>query len=72
MMAGASAVMLASTLLKNGLDHLGQIRSEMVDWMKESGYSTVSSLTGRMSGINNSAPAALERVNYIEELNSYN
>ena len=72
MMAGASAVMVASTLLKNGIGHLGQIKSELLSWMKEHGYSTVSSLTGRMSGMNNSAPAALERANYIEELNSYN
>ena len=71
MMAGASAVMIASTLLKNGIDHLGQVRSDIIRWMDEHGYATVSSLTGRMSGINNSAPAALERTNYIEELHSY-
>jgi dihydroorotate dehydrogenase (fumarate) len=71
MMAGASAVMLASALLQNGITHLGKIRSDMEAWMKEHGYSTVSSLTGRMSGMNNAASAALERTNYIEELSSY-
>lgn len=71
MMAGASAVMLTSALLKNGVGHLGQVRSDIISWMETHGYSTVSSLTGRMSGMNNSAPAALERTNYIEELHSY-
>ena len=71
MMAGASAVMVASSLLKNGISHLSKLRAEMESWMNEHEYSSVSSLTGRMSRINNPAPAALERTNYIEELNSY-
>jgi len=71
LMAGASAAMMASALLKHGISHIKQVQSEMTRWLVEHDYASVADLKGRMSQANISAPAAYERANYIEELQSY-
>jgi dihydroorotate dehydrogenase (fumarate) len=70
-MAGASAVMMASALLENGIGYLKVVSDDVTAWLQGHGYSTVNDLKGRMSQKNVAAPAALERANYIEELSSY-
>ena len=71
MMSGASSVMLASALLKNGIEHLRRVHSEVDKWLDTHGYSSITEIQGRMSQRNTSAPAAFERANYIDELHSY-
>jgi dihydroorotate dehydrogenase (fumarate) len=70
-MAGASVAMVASALLQHGVDHLGRIHAELAQWIDTHGYVSIDAMKGRMSRGNVSAPAALERANYIEELSSY-
>ena len=71
LMAGASTVMMASALLEHGIGYLKQVSDDMTQWLQQHGYTSVNALRGRMSQKNVAAPAAFERANYIEELNSY-
>jgi dihydroorotate dehydrogenase (fumarate) len=71
LLAGASAVMMASALLKHGIAHIEQVRNELTQWLDAQGYASVTDAKGRMSQQNTAAPAAFERANYIEELQSY-
>jgi dihydroorotate dehydrogenase (fumarate) len=71
LMAGASVAMVASALLKNGVDHMGQLKSGLSSWLDAHGYASVSDIRGKMSARELAAPAALERANYIEDLHSY-
>ncbi len=71
LMAGASVVMMASELLKNGLGRISEILTEMERWMEEHEYAAVAQMTGSMSQINVAEPAAFERANYMKMLASY-
>ncbi len=71
LLVGADAVMIASTLLKHGIDHLQVLRNELVQWMDENGYFSVEQLKGSMSLDNCSNPEGLKRANYMKALTSY-
>ncbi|MDV6032763.1 MAG: dihydroorotate dehydrogenase-like protein [Phycisphaera sp. RhM] len=71
LLVGADAVMIASTLLKHGIDHLPVLRNELVQWMDENGYFSVEQLKGSMSMDNCSNPEGLKRANYMKALTSY-
>ena len=71
LMAGADVVMTTSSLLKHGIDHIGTIKQQLIDWMDERGYDTVDQLRGCMSLENVSNPTAFERANYIRVLEEY-
>lgn len=71
MMAGASVVMMASELLKNGLVRIQEIRIAMNEWLQEHDYESLEQLQGSMSQINVGDPAAFERANYMKVLKSW-
>lgn len=71
LMAGADVVMTTSSLLKHGIDHIGTIKQQLIDWMDERGYDSVDQLRGCMSLENVSNPTAFERANYIRVLEEY-
>jgi dihydroorotate dehydrogenase (fumarate) len=71
LMAGASATMMASELLKNGAGRIREILGEMIHWMEEHQYSSVQQMKGSLSQINVAEPAAFERANYMKVLASY-
>ncbi|MCS7465677.1 dihydroorotate dehydrogenase-like protein [Stieleria sp. ICT_E10.1] len=71
LLVGADAVMIASTLLKHGIDHLQVLRNELVQWMDQNGYFAVEQLKGSMSMDNCSNPDGLKRANYMKALTSY-
>ncbi len=71
LMAGANVVMLASELLRNGVDRIGEITSEMIAWMKDHEYISVSQMRGSMSAKNIAESAAFERANYMKVLQSW-
>jgi dihydroorotate dehydrogenase (fumarate) len=71
LMAGADSVMLASSLLKNGIWHLQTILREMSAWMEEHEYESVQQMIGSMSQKSVAEPAAFERANYMKVLQSY-
>lgn len=72
MMAGAHISMLASTLLSEGIDKLGQLLVSLQEWMELHEYESITQMRGSMSQQAVADPAAFERANYMKELNSYN
>jgi dihydroorotate dehydrogenase (fumarate) len=70
-MAGASACMAASTLLKYGIDHATEILDGIQAWMEEHEYLSISQMKGSMSQQHVAEPQAFERANYIKVLSSY-
>jgi dihydroorotate dehydrogenase (fumarate) len=71
MMAGARATLLASALLKNGIEHLKTVRAGLLAWMEEHEYESVRLMQGSMSYRSVAEPAAFERANYMKVLSSH-
>lgn len=71
LMAGAQVTMMASELLENGVERIGQILQEMQTWMEEHEYSSVQQMIGSVSQKKVAEPAAFERANYVKILGSY-
>jgi dihydroorotate dehydrogenase (fumarate) len=71
MMAGARVACMTSALLKNGIDHLKKVQAEVVHWMEEHEYDSVSLMQGSMSLRSASDPSAVERANYLKVLRTY-
>jgi dihydroorotate dehydrogenase (fumarate) len=70
-MAGASAVMMASELLEHGRGRIGKIVEGVRAWLIEHEYESVSQFRGSMSQMCVAEPAAFERANYLKVLQSW-
>jgi dihydroorotate dehydrogenase (fumarate) len=70
-MAGASAVMLASELLDNGTRRITELNSQLLDWLEKHQYKSIKQMRGSMSQKNVAEPAAFERANYMKALTSF-
>lgn len=70
-MAGASAVMLASELLENGVGRVAEIISGMSSWMEEHSYQSIEQMKGSLSQKTVANPAAFERANYMKVLSDF-
>jgi dihydroorotate dehydrogenase (fumarate) len=70
-MAGADATQIVSALLKNGVEELNVMRTEICEWMEEHEYESIEQMKGSMSARSIADPAAFERANYMKTLNSY-
>lgn len=71
LMAGAKVTMMASELLQNGVRRIGHVLNELVTWLKEHEYESVTQMIGAMSQRHCPEPAAFERANYMKMLQSY-
>jgi len=71
MMAGANVTMLASALLKNGVNHIAQILADMQSWMETYEYQSVQQMKGSMSQQAVADPSTFERANYMKALTSF-
>ena len=71
LMAGAHAVQMVSALLRHGPEYLGLVRDELERWMAEHGYDSVESLRGTLALARCPDPAAYERANYVQILQSW-
>jgi dihydroorotate dehydrogenase (fumarate) len=71
LMAGAKVAMMASELLQNGMGRIGQILTEMRQWMEEREYVSVRQMIGSLSQKNVAEPMAFERANYMKMLAAY-
>jgi dihydroorotate dehydrogenase (fumarate) len=69
--AGAAVTMLASELLRNGINRLKVLRMGIEEWLVENEYDSLAQLQGSLSQINCAEPAAFERANYMRVLTSY-
>ena len=70
-LAGADVGMMASAILQRGPAFAGQVLAEVSQWMENHGYSNISQMQGRMSQRRSRHPAAFERANYVQVLQSY-
>jgi dihydroorotate dehydrogenase (fumarate) len=71
LLAGADCVMIASSLLKNGPNHVGTLLRGIEQWMSEREYVSVKQMKGSLSQRSCPDPAAFERSNYMKALKSY-
>ena len=70
-MAGASAVMLVSVLLKQGIAQFRTIERQMKAWMEAHDYESVAQMRGSMSQRKCADPAAFERAQYMKAITTY-
>jgi dihydroorotate dehydrogenase (fumarate) len=71
MMAGAAVTMMASALLRHGVEHLATVTQDLLRWMEEHEYASIRQMRGSMSQRHVAEPAAFERANYLKVLRSY-
>ncbi|MDP6039077.1 MAG: dihydroorotate dehydrogenase-like protein [Candidatus Latescibacteria bacterium] len=71
LMAGANVTMMCSALLKNGIGYAKGVIDELKVWMEEREYVSVEQMWGSMSQQACPDPAAFERANYMQALNTY-
>lgn len=71
MMLGARVAMMTSALLKNSIHYLKTVLNDVVAWMEQHEYESISQIQGIMSQRSVAEPAAFERANYMKALHSY-
>lgn len=71
LLAGADVTMMASTLIRNGVEHLGVLEEGLVGWLADHGYDSVEQMKGSMSQAAAPDPSAFERLNYMQTIVSY-
>ena len=62
---------MVSALLKRGPEYLRLVRDEMARWMTEHCYESVESMCGSLNLARCPEPAAYERANYVQILQSW-
>jgi len=68
LLAGADAVLVASTLYRMGPQQIAVLRGGLETWLGEHGYRSVSQMKGSMSRARCPDPESYERVNYMKTL----
>ncbi len=68
LLAGASASYLCTTLYRNGISYLGNIRSELESWMDDHGYASIGDFRGVAAGSSGNADVLLHRLQYLKSL----
>lgn len=71
LLVGANVTMLCSALLKNGVFYLLQLEKELIEWMQEHEYESVTQMLGVMSQEKASNPSEYERAQYVKAISSY-
>jgi len=72
LLAGASVVQIASTLLQNGIPYLSTMLLDIQNWMDEKGYDSLEDFRGNVSQKNCDDPFGFERAQYVKLLSSTN
>lgn len=71
MMVGANVTMLVSVLLSHGIEQLGKIEKDLIEWLEVKEYESINQLQGSMSQINCPDPSVYERVQYLKAVQTY-
>ncbi len=71
LLAGADAVMTASSLLRHGPDHIAVLRRGLMEWMDSRGFDDIARWRGLMAADQLSDREALVRTQYIHVLTGY-
>ena len=68
-LSGSSCVQLVSTLYKNGLTQISNIKKELIEWMETKNYSVIDEFRGRLSKNKlSSNPFVYKRAQYVDLL----
>jgi dihydroorotate dehydrogenase (fumarate) len=70
-MVGADVAMVTSAVLRHGPDHLRTVEAELLAWLTEREYESVTQLRGSATQATSGDPAVFERANYIRTLHSW-
>ncbi len=71
LLAGASAVQVASAFYRHGKEYLAQMLGDMEKWMDQNGYTSISNFKGKLSYEKAKNPAAYERVQFMKHFSGY-
>jgi len=71
LLVGAQVAMMTSALLRHGPDHVATVLADLVEWLDEHEYESVSQLRGSMCFGSAPNPDAFVRANYLEMLVTY-
>jgi dihydroorotate dehydrogenase (fumarate) len=71
LMAGADVTMLCSTLIRHGARQIGVIERDLLAWMEEHEYTSVTQLKGSLSQRNCAEPSAFERAQYMKAISQF-
>lgn len=66
LLVGASAVQVASTLYKNGIEYITELNKGLSSWMDKHNFATIDQFRGKLSKTNIEQPAAYERVQFMK------
>jgi len=71
LLAGASAVEIASVLYLKGPEYIKVMLKDLSDWMDEKGYAGINDFRGKLSQDMSENPAAYERVQFMKYFRGY-
>ncbi len=71
LMAGADVTMLCSALIRHGVRQITVIERDLVAWMEEHEYTSVTQLKGSLSQKNCPEPSAFERAQYMKAISQF-
>ena len=71
LMAGADVAMLCSTLIRHGARQIGVVERDLIAWMEEHEYESVTQLKGSLSQKNCADPSAFERAQYMKAISQF-
>jgi dihydroorotate dehydrogenase (fumarate) len=71
LMAGADVTMLCSVLIRHGVRQIATIERDLVAWLEEHEYESVSQLKGSLSQKKCPAPGEFERAQYMRAISNY-
>ncbi|MEY2667918.1 MAG: hypothetical protein RJA59_556 [Pseudomonadota bacterium] len=72
LLAGATVVQLAASLLRNGVPHLATLKAGLSEWMERGHYSSLGDFRGSLSQKEARDPRAFERAQYVNLILSQN
>lgn len=71
LLVGANVTMMASALLKNGIDHLRVVENGLREWMEKHEYESVAQMRGALSQMHSESPTDFERAQYLKAITHY-
>lgn len=71
LLVGATVTMMTSAALLHGIEVFRTVEQDLVKWMQEHEYESVSQMRGSMSQVHSTDASAFERVQYMRGLKTY-
>ncbi len=68
LLAGADAVQVVSSVYSEGIEYIAKMNIDIMEWMKEKGFSSIDEFRGKLNHKNIDDPQAWERQQYIKAI----